>query len=199
MTCSLRFARDDCMAPLIKMSNPIRVGKLTNVMQIRGVDTYVHWSVFAVAAFILAGVVHSPWLTLFGLFLYIAVLLIHESGHLIAAQRGCRVQSIQLYPIFGITRFETPWSRLDHCVIAWGGVLAQAVVFIPLVMWVAIFGYPKTAGVDMIFAILGFFSLGVAVLNLLPIPPLDGSVAWGILPALLAERRSRTSRKPTYR
>ena len=48
------------MAPLIKMSNPIRLGKLTNVMRIRGVDTYVHWSVFAVAAFILTGVVVAP-------------------------------------------------------------------------------------------------------------------------------------------
>jgi Zn-dependent protease len=188
------------MAPLIKMSNPIRLGKLTHVMQIRGVDTYFHWSVFAVAAFILAGVVHRPWLTLLGLFLYIAVLLIHESGHLIAARRkGCRVESIQFYPIFGITRFETPWSRLDHCIIAWGGVLAQAVVFLPLVAWVAVFGYPQAVGVAMIFASLGFFSLGVAVFNLLPIPPLDGSIAWGIIPAFLAERRSRIPRKPTYR
>jgi membrane-associated protease RseP (regulator of RpoE activity) len=185
---------------LIKLSNPIRFGKLTNVMQIRGVDTYVHWSVFAVAAFILAGVVRQPGRTLLGLVLYLAVLLIHESGHLIAAPRkGCRVQSIQLYPIFGITRFETPWSRLDHCIIAWGGVLAQAVVFIPLVAWVAVFGYLQAVGIAMIFAILGFFSLGVAVFNLVPVPPLDGSIAWGIVPALLGERRSRISRKPTYR
>lgn len=188
------------MAPLIRISNPIELGKLTNVMQIRGVDTYVHWSVFAVAAFILAGVVRQPGLTLLGLLLYLSVLLIHECGHLIAAQRkGCRVQSIQIYPIFGITRFETPWSRVDHCIVAWGGVLAQAIVFIPLVAWVAMFGYPQKAALAMIFAILGFFSLAVAVFNLLPIPPLDGSIAWGIVPALLAERRSRISRKPTQR
>jgi len=149
------------MAPLIKMSNPIRLGKLTNVMRIRGVDTYVHWSVFAVAAFILTGVARRPGLTLLGLFVYLAVLLIHESGHLIAAQRKrCKVLSIELYPIFGITRFEMSWSRLDHCGIAWGGVLAQAVVFIPLIAWIAMLGYPQAAGVDMIFAILGFFSLG---------------------------------------
>jgi Zn-dependent protease len=186
--------------PLIKISSPIRPGKLTKVMQIRGVDTYIHWSVFAVAAFILAGVGHRPGLTLLGLLSYLAVLLIHESGHLIAAQRkGCRVLSIQLYPVFGVTRFETPWSRLDHCVIAWGGVLAQAVVFIPLIAWVSIFGYTRAEGLNMIFAILGFFSLGIAIINLLPMAPLDGATAWGLLPAILAERRSRVSRKPKYR
>jgi membrane-associated protease RseP (regulator of RpoE activity) len=109
------------------------------------------------------------------------------------------VLEVDLYPIFGITRFTTPWSRLDHCKIAWAGVLAQAAVFIPIVLWVHFFGYSHIDEVNMLFAILGFFSLGVALLNLLPVPPLDGSIAWGIIPTFLAARRTRVSRKPTYR
>jgi Zn-dependent protease len=188
------------MLPLVKFSNPIRLQKLTNIMQIRGVDTYVHWSVFAVSAFILAGVVTHPALSILGLICHLGVLLIHEVGQLYAAQqKGCKVLSIRLYPIFGITYFETPWSKLDHCVIAWAGVVPQAIVFIPLVAWVATRGYTNIEGVNMVLAILGFFSLGVAIFNLLPISPLDGAIAWQLFPELLAERRRKVRRKPMYR
>jgi Zn-dependent protease len=183
------------MPAVFKFCNPIRIAKHTKIGQIRGVDTYVHWTVIVVAAFILAGVIRRPGLSLLGLAAYFGVLLIHETGHLIAAQRKrCAVFSVELYPVFGVTRFETPWSRLDHCVIAWGGVLAQAVVAIPLLVWVAVFGYTRFEAVNMLFAILGFFSVGVALFNLLPIAPLDGATAWGIFPALLARRRSGTTR-----
>ncbi|HWZ81804.1 MAG TPA: hypothetical protein VNW47_04230 [Terriglobales bacterium] len=127
---------------------------------------------------------------LVGLLSYLSVILIHEVGHLVAAQRlGCRVESIKLYALFGTTDFETPWTRLDHCVIAWSGVLAQAVVAIPLVAWVSVFGFTDIGVVNAILAILGYFSLGIAVFNLLPIKPLDGATAWGLLPALLARKR----------
>lgn len=179
------------MPPPFKFANPIRFDKRTKIGQIRGVDTYVHWTVFLVAAIILAGVLHRPGFTLLGLAAYWGVLIIHETGHLIAAQKlGCQVFSIEIYPIFGITRFGTPWSRLDHCVIAWAGVLAQAIVALPLVTWVAVFGYTRFEAVNMLFAILGFFSLGVAAFNLLPKAPLDGATAWGIFSAFLARRRA---------
>jgi len=101
--------------------------------------------------------------------------------------------SIELYPIFGVTRFGTPWSQMDHCVIAWAGVLAQAVVAVPLLA-VALFGYTRFNAVNMLFAILGFFSAAVALFNLLPIRPLDGSVAWKIFPEFWARRRARPAR-----
>jgi Zn-dependent protease len=177
-----------------KFANPIRFDKRTKIGQIRGVDTYVHWTVFLVAAVILAGVLRHPGLTLLGLAAYWGVLLIHETGHLIAAQRlGCTVFSIELYPIFGITRFGTPWSRVDHCKIAWAGVVAQAAIAIPIVVWVAAFGYTRFEAVNMLLVILGFFSLGVAAFNLLPTRPFDGATAWGIFPALWAQRRRRDS------
>jgi membrane-associated protease RseP (regulator of RpoE activity) len=83
-------------------------------------------------------------------------------------------------------------------VIAWAGVLAQAAVAIPLVIWVAVFGYTSFEAVNMLFVILGFFSLGVAAFNLLPTPPLDGATAWRIFPTLLARRRAGTP-KPKER
>jgi Zn-dependent protease len=179
------------MAKLIQWSNPIRLEKLTHVMKIRGADVYVHWTVFAIAGFILLNALSRPVLTLIGLICYLSVLLIHETGHLIAAQRRhSEVLSIKLYPIFGMTFFEAPWSRLDHCVIAWGGVLAQAVVAIPLILWVEVFGFSRFEPLNEVFAILGFFSIGVALFNLLPVPPLDGATAWGLIPALIDRART---------
>lgn len=180
------------MQPLFSLARPIRLDKNTKIGQIRGADLYVHWTVFLVAAVILAGVIRRPVFSLLGLVAYWGVLLLHETGHLIAAQRfGCPVFSIELYSVFGVTRFGTPWSRMDHCIIAWGGVMAQAVIAIPVALWVLLFGYTRFEVVNMLLVILGLFSLGVAILNLLPIPPLDGATAWGIIPAFLSQRRAR--------
>jgi membrane-associated protease RseP (regulator of RpoE activity) len=141
----------------------------TEVLRIKGVPVYVHWSVWAIVALILFNVIRHPLESLLGLVAYLSVLLIHETGHLIAAQRmHCEVLSIRLYPIFGATNFEMPWSKFDHCVIAWGGVLAQAVVAAPIVVGVTLFGYTRFEAVHAVLAILGFFSVGVAIFNLLP-------------------------------
>ena len=187
------------MPPVFRFSKPIRFGKRTKIGEVRGSSLYLHWSMFLIVAIVLAGVARSPGLTLLGLAAYWSVLLLHEVGHLVAAQRlGCQVFSIELYPIFGVTRFATPWSRLDHCIIAWAGVWAQLVVALPIVMWVAIFGYTRFEAVNMLFAILGFFSLFNAVVNLWPAAPLDGATAWGIFPALW-ERWRKRARNPRFR
>jgi membrane-associated protease RseP (regulator of RpoE activity) len=77
--------------------------------------------------------------------------------------------------------------------------MAQAIFFVPLLAWVALFGYSKFEWFNMIIAILGFYSLAVAIFNLLPIRPLDGATAWRLFPELLAERRRKVNRKPMYR
>ncbi len=183
------------MPKTIEIPTPVRIERLTRVMRIKGVDVSVHWSVLVIAALILCSAVRRPVMAVVGLTAYLSVLLIHECGHLILArQRRCEVFGIELYPIYGITRFETPWSRFDHCVIAWGGVLAQALVALPLVSWVAVFGYTPFEPVNVVLALLGFFSLGVAAFNLLPFAPLDGITAWGLIPALIERARAPRSR-----
>jgi membrane-associated protease RseP (regulator of RpoE activity) len=135
------------------------------------------------------------------LLLYYGVILIHECGHMVAAQsKGCAVSSIELYPVWGITRFEEPYSRFDDCVIAWGGVAAQALIGVPLVVWVEVFGYTHSQAVNAVLAILGFFSLSMAVFNLLPLRPLDGATAWGLIPAIFKRSRARVAkREPGWR
>lgn len=173
-----------------------KLKKLFEVMQIRGVKVYVHWSVLLIGAIILIGAPEEPLFSFVVLTAYYGVILIHECGHMIAAQRrGSTVWSIELYPLWGITRFNRPYSRFDHCIIVWGGVLAQALIAVPLIIWVEIFGYTRYQPANAALTILGFFSLSMAVFNLLPIRPLDGSIAWGLLPALFKPSPARPPKR----
>ena len=178
-----------------------KFNKLIEVMEIRGVKVLTHWSVLLIGAVIFLGALEEPLLAFAVLAAYYGTILIHECGHMVAAQRkGCAVLSIELYPIWGITRFGERYSRFDHCVIAWGGVVAQVIVGVPLVAWVEIFGCTRFQAVNAILAILGFSSLSMAVLNLLPVRPLDGAIAWGLLPALFKRSHARPAkREPGWR
>jgi len=173
------------MPRTIEFPLPIKADKLTRVIRIRGVDVYVHWTVFVIWAVLLFNAVSKPILCLVALSCYTGVILIHECGHMIAAQRlHTQVYSIELYPIFGFCRFEVPWSRFAYCVIAWGGVLAQAIIAIPVTAWLVGVGYSSLEPVNAAMVLLGPFSLFVAATNLLPVGKLDGVVAWGLLPEL---------------
>jgi membrane-associated protease RseP (regulator of RpoE activity) len=178
-----------------------KLNRLFEVMEIRGVRVYVHWSVLLIGAIILLGAIEEPLPAFTVVSSYYGVILLHEVGHMVAAQRkGCAVLSIELYPIWGITRFAQPYSRYDDCIIAWAGVVAQAIVGVPLVIWVKLFGFTRFQSMNAAIAIFGFFSLSVAVMNLLPIRPLDGATAWGLLPALVKRSPSRpTKREPGWR
>jgi Zn-dependent protease len=57
-----------------------------------------------------------------------------------------------------------------------------------------VFGYTRFEPLNAALAILGGVSLVVAVFNLLAVPPLDGSTAWGIVPELIERTRQKKTR-----
>jgi Zn-dependent protease len=174
----------------------MQVGRLTHVAQVCGVDVYVHWSIFAIGILILTGAIKRPASTLVGMAAYLGLLIVHESGHLIMARRrGYQPFSMALYPIFGLTSFEAPDSRIDRALIAWGGVLAQMTIAVPQTLYVVLFGYTRFEALNAGLAILGEYSLCVAAFNLLPMRPLDGAKAWDIVPAWFEQRRIRKNRR----
>jgi hypothetical protein len=102
------------------------------------------------------GAFERPAETLTAWICYFSVLLIHECGHMVVAQRnGCHVYLIELYPIHRCVRYSEPWSHHDDAVIAWGGILAQASVCLPLVLFDAIFEPTRPTVLKVIIAILG--------------------------------------------
>ena len=178
------------------MGGPIKLDRLIRVARVRRVDVYVHWSVFLIGALVLLNSLRKPVVTVIGIAAYLGVLVIHETGHLIMARhKGYDALAMELYPILGLARIEQPGSRVDRAMIAWGGVLAQAVIGIPLTLYVLVAGYTRFESLNAVLAILGGASLLVAAFNLLPIYRLDGSTAWDLIPALIERRQSRRARR----
>jgi len=65
----------------------MKLRKLTEIMQVRGVSVYAHWSVLLIGTLVLFGAVERPAETLVAWTSYFSVILIHECGHMIAAHR----------------------------------------------------------------------------------------------------------------
>jgi Zn-dependent protease len=155
--------------------------------RIRGVPVRVHWTT-PLGALLFGGFALVPafWLS------FLVLVITHELGHALLAWRaGHRVLSIDVTGFGGLCRLvgvPTAWHRST---IAWGGVLAQ-LVLLGLAVGVAALT-PLGAsrwGVELLSAFTGT-NLMLIVLNLLPIPPLDGAEAWRLLPQLVARRRGR--------
>src|SRR6185312_247889 len=192
-------AGQNAMPRLIEVTKQRGSASFARLLRIKGVDVNVHWSVFVIAGIMLFNAGRKPVMTLVAVVCYMGLLLLHETGHLIAAQRrGSSVLEIRLYPIHGKCIFETPWSRFDNCIIAWGGVLAQFAVAVPLVLWSSFFGPTRFQAVNAVIGILGWYSILVAIFNLLPIRGLDGSIAWYIIPEYLRSRK-RPKAKSAWR
>ena len=157
-----------------------RIGRLA------GIDVLLHWSVVALAAILfLTGSPRDLGAKVFLVAALIGVIVLHELGHAWAARRlRYRVHSIEIYPFLGLTRHDAPQSRYDEGVVAWAGVLAQAVVALPLVVYTGIFGFTRYGVVNAVIGVFGYFSLFIALFNLVPVRPLDGAIAWRALPAL---------------
>lgn len=174
------------------------------LMRVRGVRVDLHWTVFLVGAFFLLGATQRPIPVLAALVSYMGVLLIHECGHMVIAQKKrCHVYSIKLYPILGLVQYDEPFSHYDHALIAWGGVLAQAMVAIPVLIWIEVFDYTHSEAWNVSLDIWGYVSIALALFNLIPVRPFDGATAWKIVPELIkkirGKGRSSTPERNPYR
>ena len=98
--------------------------------------------------------------------------------------------SVELYPLHGYTRCDAPRTQYDACVVAWGGVLAQGAIALPLVLYTSIFGFTAFGPLNALLAVFGYLSVVIAVFNLIPLGRLDGVIAWRIVPYLWRNRRA---------
>src|SRR5260221_7457412 len=139
--------------------------------RLAGVPIHIHWSLLALCALIVMSSLGSLAYAVgavVALLAYFASMLVHEWGHVFFARRyRCAVHGIELYPLVGITRFQLPPTRLAHCAIAWGGVLFQAAVGLPMVAWIKLVGYTPLEVFNAFIAGVGF--LFGAIVS--PIPP----------------------------
>ena len=119
---------------------------------------------------------------------FVLLVLVHEIGHGVLVRRArCQVVSIDIHGLGGVCRWQGHATEIQRAQIAWGGVLAQALLFAITAVALELAGDPHSMFArDLIDA---FVSANVFLIlfNLLPIRPFDGAEAWQ-LPRLLIAR-----------
>ncbi len=134
----------------------------------------VHWTT-PLGLFLMSGFSFNPlvWAAI------LAVIFVHESGHAFLARHyHLRVESIDITGFGGVCRLRGDPTSKEASVVAWGGVIAQALLLIVAVL-VRGFIHVITFGLlDGVWDALITTNLVVIGINLLPIAPLDGAMAW---------------------
>ncbi len=158
-----------------------------SIGRVRGVPVRVHWSALAGAVWV-SGFRFAPgaWLG------FVLLILAHELGHaLLIRAAGQHVLGIDVHAIGGECRWTGRATPLQRAWIAWGGVIAQVVLFaLALPLGWLLGGALGAFGRDLVYA-LTWTSLWIAAVNLIPIAPLDGAQAWRLPPLLASWWRSR--------
>jgi Zn-dependent protease len=109
----------------------------------------------------------------------VAIVLVHEAGHAaILSRYRLPVLHITVHGFGGEVEtvdWITPWQ---DAVVAWGGVLAQLLLFVAVTSAAAVGLWPSAALTPGVYFTLTELNLLVACFNLLPLGNLDGRRAW---------------------
>jgi Zn-dependent protease len=162
-------------------SGYLRIGRF------RGAAVRLHWTV-PLGAVVFTGIRLAPgaWLGFF------VLLLVHELGHALAVvQARLRLVAVDVLGIGGLCRYDGHPTPRRRVLIAWAGVLAQAALGLLALVARLVLGRPaQPFAADLLDALLQV-NAWLVLVNLLPIPPLDGAEAWGVIALVRAARASR--------
>ena len=159
-----------------------------------GIDVFLHWSWFLVAAFEINGRAKTYSSLVFNVLEYLALFLIvlmHEFGHSLACRQvGGEANQIVLWPLGGVAYVNPPprpgatlWS------IAAGPLVNVVLIPVLSVLGMLSRSLGRAAAMPNAHALLRavwFINLSILIFNLLPIYPLDGgqilrSLLWFVL------------------
>jgi membrane-associated protease RseP (regulator of RpoE activity) len=159
------------------------------------VPIFSHWSLNLALLTIFIFGIFEPSLILLA-FLFWLIMLVHELGHMFVASRlNLDTQKIELYLFHGFCYYEFSEENYENYIVAWGGVAAQAVIFVPCILVHQIFGSYLSGLAMLVIIFLGYFSAFIALLNLIPSRGLDGATCWKAIPIYLKERKRKKSSK----
>ncbi len=153
----------------------------------RGAPLRLHWSL-PVGLLLFGRFELAPiaWLTTLALF------LVHEAGHAsLVRQHGLRVNNVDLTGLGGECRWIGSPTVRERVFIAWGGVIAQTVALVVVQALVLALGEPSAPWLVQVVDVYTRVNLWLIAINLLPLPHLDGAVAWEILPGYRRWRLAR--------
>src|SRR5690348_2917969 len=129
----------------------IRKGTL-QIFRFRGINVYLHWSWFLVAAFEIANRAHVYSAVYWNVAEYLALFLIvtmHEFGHALACrQTGGTAEQIVLWPLGGVAYVDPPQRPGATLWSLAAGPLVN-VALLPILYVLAVFGYSAGWAVTM--------------------------------------------------
>ncbi|MEO0325929.1 MAG: metalloprotease [Myxococcota bacterium] len=168
----------------------LETGYLT-LFRVKQVPVRVHWSA-PLAAFILGEFRFAPgfWLGFFLIF------IAHELGHAVLVwRRGLAVLEMRVTGLGGVC-IHAPGSHEDAVIISWGGVLAQLGLYALAQGYVLAAGPSTSAFAFELLHALTRWNLIIAALNLIPVEPFDGALAWELPKRWMRRGRASKPGKP---
>jgi hypothetical protein len=170
-------------------------GSLT-VARLRGIPIRLHWTL-PFGALVFSGFRFAPgfWTG------FVLLVLFHELGHAALVRWfRLRVTGIDITGFGGLCSWSGMTTPLQRGAIAWGGVLAQAILLLATIAAMMVLGRPRSFFAAEIVSVFTFTNVYLIALNLLPIPPLDGWEAWRFVGRLFkGERFAKKSRRERIR
>jgi hypothetical protein len=155
----------------------------------KGTPIRVHWTT-PIGMLMFGGLRFAPgiWLG------YLLIVCLHEMGHAWLSRRmGLEAMSIDIHAFGGLCRYGgSSISAWQRSVVAWGGVLAQAIILAIACVAIVVLPAPPIPFAADLLGALTWTNLVLIGLNLLPFPPLDGAEAWRII-GLARDRRKRAA------
>jgi Zn-dependent protease len=163
-----------------------------------GAPIRVHWTA-PLGAFMFCGFRLAPvaWAA------FVVLILIHEIGHALWVRSArLHLESIDVHGLGGVCRYYGTTTPVRRALIAWGGVLAQAVLLAIAFVLSRVLPHPASPDVqaimnDQVWDTFIRVNLMLIAFNLLPIPGFDGVEAWKLFGknGLRAWWRERALRK----
>jgi len=169
--------------------------KYIPLFKIANTPIFMHWSLYVVLVFAAVASVNDIAILL-GAISFWSIMLIHELGHMMVARRlGLDTFRIELALMHGLCFCEAAETEYENCLVSWGGVLAQALFFVPCIIIYLLCGdyLPWFITIPVLF--LGFYSVLIAVFNLLPSRFLDGGTCWKAIPLYFQYKKTKVRAK----
>jgi Zn-dependent protease len=162
-----------------------------NLGRIAGARVRAHWTL-PVGALVFGGGRVS-----LGYFAgFVLLVLVHEVGHAVAVRkRGYRATALELHGMGGLCHWAGDPTALDVAWIAWGGVFAQALLYLATFTATRFLGMPSEPFFAEMVAAFTWTNVWMMMLNLVPIPPLDGAEAWKLFGLLRRRAQARAQER----